>query len=208
MIARYRPRTSHPAIDDHGEAGEPSSTTSRLATAGRWALLTALVAWTVGLAGSVDADRVNGSWLHLPNLIFHEAGHVLFGPFGRFMSVLGGSLTQVLIPLVCATAFLRQTRDRFAAAVAIWWAGENLLDLAPYINDARDLKLVLLGGRTGAEVEGHDWEYLLNAAGQAHRDHAIASGVQALGTSVMVAALIWAAVVLARSRAGRGATAG
>jgi hypothetical protein len=44
----------------------------------------------------------------------------------------------------------------FGAAVAIWWAGENLIDVAPYINDARELKLVLLGGKTGAEVEGHE----------------------------------------------------
>ena len=79
------------------------------------------------------------------------------------MTVLGGSLTQLLVPLVCAGAFLWQTRDAFGAAIAVWWAGQNLIDLAPYINDARDLQLVLLGGRTGAEVEGHDREYLLNA---------------------------------------------
>lgn len=36
--------------------------------------------------------------------------------------------------------------------------GQSLTDVAPYINDARALQLVLLGGRTGAEVEGHDWE--------------------------------------------------
>ena len=46
--------------------------------------------------------------------MFHEAGHILFSPFGRFMTVLGGSLTQVLVPLLCAGAFLWQTRDPFA----------------------------------------------------------------------------------------------
>ena len=65
----------------------------------------------------VSAERVNGSFLHLPNLVFHEAGHILFLPLGRFMTVLGGSLTQVLVPLVCAGAFLWQTRDAFGAAV-------------------------------------------------------------------------------------------
>jgi len=39
------------------------------------------------------------------------------------------------------------------------------MDMAPYIADARALELVLLGGYTGAEVEGHDWEYLLGATG-------------------------------------------
>ena len=49
-------------------------------------------------------------------------------------------------------------RTRVANVAAIWWMGQSLTDVAPYINDARALQLVLLGGRTGAEVEGHDWE--------------------------------------------------
>ena len=119
---------------------------------------------------------VMDSVLHLPNLIFHEAGHVLFSPFGRFMTVLGGSLFQVLVPVVCAIAFLRQ-KDAFAAAVCTWWAGQNLLDLAPYIADARALQLVLLGGHTGAEVEGHDWEYLLTALGWMQHDRTLGLAV-------------------------------
>jgi hypothetical protein len=91
------------------------------------------------------------SFLHLPDLVFHEAGHLIFGVFGRFMSVLGGSLLQFLIPVVAAVAFVRQ-EEKFSAAVCAWWAGQNLVDLAPYIADARSLRLVLLGGRTGAEV--------------------------------------------------------
>src|SRR5205085_10737443 len=126
----------------------------------------------------------------------HEAGHILFMPFGQFMTTLGGSLTQVLVPLVCAAALLWQTHDPFGAASAVWWAGENLIDLAPYINDARDLKLVLLGGGTGAEQEGHDWEYLLNAMGVARQDHTIAAVVQAVGILTMIAALVWGAVVV------------
>jgi len=46
-------------------------------------------------------------FLHLPNLVFHEAGHIILSPFGRFLGVLGGSLMQVLIPCVCAVAFVR-----------------------------------------------------------------------------------------------------
>lgn len=179
---------------DSPRDGDPAPSTA--AAVGRGIFLVFLVIWTTTLVGSVNAERVNGSFLHLPNLVFHEAGHVLFTPFGRFLTVLGGSLTQVLVPLVCAGAFLWQTRDPFGAAVAVWWAGENLIDVAPYINDARDLQLVLLGGRTGAEVEGHDWEYLLNAMGVAQKDHAIASAVQALGTLTMLWALIWGAMVV------------
>jgi len=172
------------------------STTSMAAAVGRGIFLLLLALWTTTLVGGVSAERVNGSFIHLPNLVFHEAGHILFIPLGHFMTVLGGSLTQVLVPLVCAGAFLWQTRDPFGAAVAIWWAGENLIDVAPYINDARDLKLVLLGGKTGAEVEGHDWEYLLNAMGVAHKDHTIAAVVQAIGTLTLIAGLAWGAIVV------------
>jgi hypothetical protein len=167
------------------------------AAVSRGIFLLLLTVWTTTLASrGVSAERVYGSFLHVPDLVFHEAGHILFIPLGHFMTVLGGSLTQVLVPLVCAGAFLWQTRDAFGAAVAIWWAGENLIDVAPYINDARDLQLVLLGGKTGAEVEGHDWEYLLNAMGVAHKDHAIAAIVQTIGTLTMIAALAWGAVVV------------
>jgi hypothetical protein len=126
-----------------------------------------------------------------PNLAFHEAGHWLFFPFGPFMTTLGGSLNQVLVPLVCAGAFLWKMGDAFGAAAATWWAAENLIDLAPYIDDAGDLQLVLLGGKTGSEVFGHDWEYLMNAMGVAHEDHALAAVVQTVGTLTMIAALFW-----------------
>jgi hypothetical protein len=42
-----------------------------------------------------------------------------------------------------------------------WWTGQNLLDVAIYINEARALQLTLIGGHTAAEVEGHDWERIL-----------------------------------------------
>ena len=51
-------------------------------------------------------------------------------------------------------------------------------------------------GEWEAEVEGHDWEYLLNAMRLASKDHVIASIVQALGTLTMIAALIWGAGVV------------
>ena len=72
------------------------------------------------------------------------------------------------------------------------------MDLAPYIADARALQLVLLGGHTGAEVEGHDWEYLLQTLGWLHRDVALGRASFALGALLMVAALAWGAAVLVR----------
>lgn len=170
----------------------------------RAAVLAGLAAWTVVFArGSMGA--ATESVLHLPNLVIHEAGHVIFGVFGRFVGVLGGSLLQFTMPLAFAAAFLKQ-RDPFGAAVCAWWAGQNLLDLAPYIADARALQLVLLGGFTGAEVEGHDWEYLLSTLGWARWDVAIGLWTRRHGFLMMAAAIVWGAVTLVRStevQAGR-----
>jgi hypothetical protein len=167
--------------------------------AGRALLLGLLALWTAGfLRSGLNAEHLGGSFLHLVNLPFHEAGHVLFSPFGRFMMTLGGSLLQVAVPIVCAVVFLTKTRDPFAASAAAWWAGQSLMDLAPYIADARALQLVLLGGQTGAEVEGHDWEYLLQTLGWLHRDIAIGRASFAIGAVLMVAGLAWGAAVLVR----------
>jgi hypothetical protein len=136
-------------------------------------------------------------FIHSINLPFHEAGHVIFGLFGSdFLRVLGGTLGQLLMPLVLCVAFRWKNRDAFAAALALWWFGQNLVDCAPYINDARMLQLTLIGGGTGQEVEGHDWEYLLNALGWLRRDVFIAHGVLRAGRWVMALSLGWAAAVL------------
>lgn len=164
------------------------------------ALLWLLLGWfTLRFAThSIASNYAGSSFLHLPNLVFHEAGHILFAIFPRFLTVLGGSATQVLVPIVCAIAFWRHG-DRFATSVALWWAGQNFVDLAPYINDARALQLVLLGGRTGQEVEGHDWEYLLQATGLSTWDHALARLAHLYGLAVMLAALTWGAREIRRS---------
>ena len=164
----------------------------------RAALLIALIAWTWQFARAPMEMAASGSVLHLPNLVFHEAGHVLFMPFGRFMTVLGGSLFQFALPLALAIAFVTQ-RNLFGAVVCTWWAGENLLDVAPYIADARALKLVLLGGRTGAEVQGHDWEYLLGTLGWMRFDRTIGLGAHRLGLLMMIGALVWGVVYLVRN---------
>ena len=85
----------------------------------------------------MDANFIWQSFLHPVDLVFHEAGHVVFRPFGNFMTMLGGSLGQLLMPLICFLVLLIKTRDTFGACVALWWFGQNFMDLAPYINDAR-----------------------------------------------------------------------
>ena len=175
----------------------------------RVVLLVGLAVWTWQFAFTPLGDDAMEAFLHLPNLVFHEAGPLIFSPLGQFMTVVGGSLMQVLVPVVAAAAFTRQHQP-FGAAICAWWAGQNLVDLAPYIADARALELVLLGGRTGAEVEGHDWEFILTRLRLLHRDQAIGSGAHAAGMAIMIAALAFASrLLLAQGPAiGRGARHG
>ena len=160
-----------------------------MARVARGALLLVLTWWTIGfVVHPLDGPYVGGSFLHLVNLPFHEAGHVLFAPFGSFLMSLGGSLLQVLIPFVCAVSFARR-EDRFSTCVCAWWAGQSLVDLAPYIADARALQLVLLGGFTGAEVEGHDWEAILMRLGLLRYDRTLGLAAHWLGSLIMTGAI-------------------
>jgi hypothetical protein len=161
--------------------------------AGRIALLLALLRWTwIFIARPMRQDVIGASFLHLISIPFHEAGHIFFAPFGDLLMSLGGSLTQILVPAICMIAFLTTSPNPFGATVMAWWTGENLMDVAMYIDDARSLQLVLLGGQTGGEVEGHDWERILLLTGALHRDHQLAGIVHFLGAALMLGALAWA----------------
>ncbi|MCG8414894.1 MAG: hypothetical protein MI746_11810 [Pseudomonadales bacterium] len=144
-----------------------------------------------------QSAEIMRSFFHNVDLIFHEAGHILFMPFGRFMMFLGGSLFQVLLPLIFVVAFLWVNKDAFAASVCLWWAGQSLMDVAPYIADARALRLPLLGGGTGADTPGrHDWAYLLRQMGLLEQDTRIAAAVDFIGSGVLLIALVWGLYML------------
>lgn len=173
--------------------------TNPLYFGGRALLFVVLFIWGLKLiSSSVDSGDVMKSFFHLVNLPFHEAGHIFFRPFGRFMTSLGGSLFQLLMPLICMVVFLLSARDPYGASLSFWWFGENFLDLAPYINDARRQVLPLLGGNTGrtSPYGFHDWEFILKEAGLIHYDHALAQFAHTLGILIMVAAYVWAAYIL------------
>jgi hypothetical protein len=114
------------------------------------------------------------------------------------MTSLGGSLAQLLMPVVCLAVFLIKTRDTFAASFALWWTGENFMDLAPYINDARSLTLPLLGGNTGmtSPYGYHDWEFILKETGLIRCDHILAKMSHMIGAVIMICAIVWGGYLL------------
>jgi len=162
----------------------------------RLALLLALAVWGVVLVRlDYRTGSMGASFLHGPLLIFHEAGHVIFSPFGHWIMVLGGTLMQLLLPLVILVAFLWQRHDPFGAAVGLWLLGVSLLDVAPYVYDALDPQLTLLNGGIGEEG-GHDWIYLLESLGLRAQAQWLGAAVHKLGALVLLAALGWGARLL------------
>jgi hypothetical protein len=186
---------------------EPAAASSRAAWAGRLALLAALALWTWQFARMdhrllVDGlPEINGSIWHAVNLAFHEAGHLLFRLFGNFMSVLGGSLLQLMIPLAVLVSFLRRQRDPFAASVGLWWFGQSLMDLAPYMYDAQAQRMLLIGGVTGGQAPGyHDWNNLLGRLGWLEAAPGLAALANGFGLTLMLTALAWGSYILYRHR--------
>ena len=213
VFAKYRPFLPRPPRISEGRAPtglswrltihewlfEPDQATDVGTFYGRLLVWVGLVWWGVKfIVTPLETNYTGESFLHLINLPFHEAGHLLFSPFGRFLTILGGSLGQVLMPLVCLATFLVKTRDPFGASVALWWAAESLMDVAPYINDARALELILLGGVTGKETDGHDWNNILSMLNLLEWDHRLAHLTYNVATLLMLASLAWGGRLLVR----------
>jgi hypothetical protein len=133
------------------------------------------------------------AFVHLIDLVFHEAGHVIFGVLGRFVGILGGSLNQVLIPAVCTGYFLRHGRPA-AAAVALFWTGESITDVAIYVADGRDMALPLL-----AEGLVHDWNWILSELSLRNHAAPLGRAVFVGGVAVLVGALVLLAADLRRA---------
>ena len=152
-------------------------------------IVAAIVAvWGIGFVLNRDTTMV--SFLHHAALAIHEGGHYLvFAWAGEFLMVLGGSLTQCVMPLLFALYFWR-SGQRYAACVTLFWVSFNLLDTAVYIADARAMLLPLLGGDNSI----HDWNYVLGALGWLNADQFIAGLVHALGAAsyaMSVAGGVW-----------------
>lgn len=152
--------------------------------------------WSFILA-DLKSQELNTSFMHTINLVFHEAGHVIFSLFGSFMSVLGGSLLQLLIPFVVMMAFIFKYRDNFAASIGLWWLSQSMLDLVPYISDARAQEMWLLGGVRGKDMPGiHDWNNILSRLGLLEYDQALATLLTVLAITLMLLSFIWGAWLL------------
>ena len=129
-----------------------------------------------------DAD----TWTILDDvdLAIHEAGHMIFMPFGEFMMVLGGSLFQLIVPAVFVGYFARR-RDWYASFFVMLWLGQSCFNLSYYIADARARELPLITG----DPTSHDWTWLLLQTDLLSMDVAIGNAVRLLAAFLCIAAV-------------------
>lgn len=114
------------------------------------------------------------------DLAIHEAGHVLFAPFGEFIGIAGGTLLQLVVPLVFCIYFALR-REFYAASILVFWISQSLFNVATYIADARAQVLPLVGG----EYVIHDWAWMLSRLRLLRQDQTLAALARA------AAAMLW-----------------
>ena len=130
------------------------------------------------------------------NLIIHEAGHIIFLPFGEFMHILGGSLFQVIFPLIYVIYFYIR-REYYSAALLLFWVGQNLINVSVYAGDAIAMQLPLLGGDSVI----HDWNWLLSHLGILSYTPIVASTLYWLGVLVIGIAAALVTYIASNSKA-------
>ena len=132
-------------------------------------------------------DPMQGSFLDNVDLPIHETGHLLFRPFGEFMMVAGGSLFQVIFPLVFVAYFIWQ-RSYYSAAIVMLWVGQSIFNVWVYASDAIVMQLVLTSGFTGTEGSFHDWNYMLTETGMLGSFKSITKIIRFAGTVTIIVA--------------------
>ena len=120
------------------------------------------------------------------NTVFHEAGHFVFDLFGDTVGLYGGTLGQLLPPIISAVVFWRQ-KSLVSVSVALLWFFENFFDIAAYMETARSEGPIVLG------VLGwgyHDWWVILRRWGALQYDTTLATMVRVMGWLGLFSTLI------------------
>jgi hypothetical protein len=145
------------------------------------------------LYGAYDlSHQGRGTLLDGVDLAVHETGHLVFAPFGETVGFAGGTIMQLLMPLIFVGYFWRRG-DQHAASVALWWVAQNCGHVAVYAADARAQELPLVGGGE------HDWAYLLGRFGLLAHDQGIARGITIAGFLLLIASTGWGLLSAGRS---------
>ena len=156
----------------------------------------ALVAGTALLARSQLTHGFLAAVVDGADLVFHEAGHPIFGLLGpRFLMFLGGTLAQLAAPTAAAIAFAAR-RQPASMATALVWLGFNLVNVGHYAADGEARLLPLLA----VDADAHDWWNMLGMLGVRAHAPSIGGAIAAAGWLLEGAAPAWAVARWLRAR--------
>lgn len=127
------------------------------------------------------------------NLAFHEFGHPMFAPFGDTMGWLGGTLGQLMFPVIGIGIFVYR-KHTASLAMCLLWFFQNFFNIARYVADARDQALPLVGGGE------HDWTYLLTKWDVLAKEMIIAENLRRFAWGGFIATGAWLAWRFYRQR--------
>jgi hypothetical protein len=139
-------------------------------------------------------NRSGFLFLDYLNLIIHEGGHFFFSWLGYTIMILGGTLAELLVPLLCATYFFWQ-REAIGFSFSSFWFFENFPYIGTYMADARSASLPLVG------AEESDWTILFSQWGLLAQDQRIGGIMRTFGWLGMFATTAWLAY---QTRRGAG----
>jgi hypothetical protein len=127
------------------------------------------------------------------NLVFHEAGHPIFGILGNTLALYGGTLGQLVFPITAIVSFQRRGHD-LGLALGWVWLLQNFLNIARYMADARAHELPLVGGGE------HDWTHIFTRWGVLSSDTSIAGFVQFIAWIGLLTVWGWSGLRWLQSR--------
>ena len=145
------------------------------------------IGWTIAFIAFMLYARANANgflFIDNANLMIHEVGHTMFSWAGYYTMLLGGTLLQLIVPLLCTLFFIRSGQTT-AVACAAFWLFENLLYVATYMADARRSALPLVGS------DESDWTILFTHWGVLQNDLTIAAWTRGIGWIGMTGTVVW-----------------
>lgn len=124
-------------------------------------------------------------------LIIHEAGHTIFGIFQwRFLTILGGTLMQMLIPfLIFTSAWWKH--QKVLAQFSLFWLGFAWFDSAAYCMDAYYQQLPLIGN---LPKSAHDFTNMLSSLNILNHHATVAWAMFVIGCIILILSLVWPAL--------------
>ena len=120
------------------------------------------------------------------NLAIHEAGHPFFAMIHRDLMIYGGTIFQLITPLLFIFYF-KKHQNSIAFSFSLIWFAENLFNIARYVEDARMTALPLAGSREAI----HDWNYILTTWDLLDYDTMFGNILMSTGGVIIILTCFW-----------------